>query len=194
MAGVGRQQEQQRDEKGPTTREKQPGLGSSSRCPQRPWMLALKTKPDKVPDRAEDRKECNQEAVPGTKHERQGACQQGGSQRDYGKGATRQPVEDLMKKESAGLLSQQKRGSRKGDWALEEQAAPILRGLGQPKKSPRPLILVLSNFQRPALGQAPSESIRLSSRRGRDVLVTGGRPVAGYRKRAGGGNSGFQEQ
>lgn len=109
---VGPPRQEQREETGLTIRmEKQPGLGSS-RCPGKPWMPALEAKPHQVPDGAGNRKsairrqfqeQSTKRRVPASREE----------VRDYGKGATDKLVEDLMKKELTGLLSQEKRGSRK---------------------------------------------------------------------------------
>lgn len=64
------------------------------------------------PRPSREQKECNRDPVPrtSTKHSVPASREE---VRDYGKGATDKIVEDLMKKEWTGLLSQEKRGSRK---------------------------------------------------------------------------------
>lgn len=86
---VGRQQDEQREENR-ADHEGKSSLAWAAAGVHKGQALSASSgdKPYKVPDQAEDRKACDQEAVPGTKHQRQGACQEGGSQRDYGKGAT----------------------------------------------------------------------------------------------------------
>lgn len=54
MAGDGEATRQTKGRNRADREKKQPGLGSSRR--PRPWMLALETNPDEVPDGAKDKK------------------------------------------------------------------------------------------------------------------------------------------
>lgn len=99
-------------------------------------------------------------AVLGTQHQTQGAHQQGGSHRIYGKGTTDSFVEDMMKKDFCHKLK--KKGEARmgdGDWGGLRMSGPPLvvrRQTYQP-----------SNRQaRGNLGQDPKTELGVSDIRG----------------------------
>ena len=99
-----------------------------------------------------------------------------------------------MKKEWTGLSSQ-KKGEAGREIGPTGAGGTSPWGPGVTKKNRRPLIRWFSVTSRglPS-GQAPSENIKLSSRKEEMYLVTEDRPGAGYKKRAQGANSGLPDQ
>lgn len=116
-------------------------------------------KPYKVPDRAEDRRACDQEAVPGTKHQRQGACQKGEVREITEKEqptACGRPDEERIDR----TFVTRKKGEAGREAGHTGAGSTLLRARGNQKK-PQTTDTCFSVTSRDLLlGQAPSESIR----------------------------------
>lgn len=131
--GVGRQQDKQREETGLTMREKQPGLGSS-RYP-RAWMLALETKPDEVPDGAKDKKRMQSGGSPRNKTPKAGCPPAGRKSKRLRKRSNPPACGRVDEERICRTFVTRKKGKQERRLGPQEQAAPILRGPGQPKKA-----------------------------------------------------------